>query len=278
MDDEVASTNVEVVLDKFDQHALFIKEKKLHQMAQEQIKDHFKFVKDKHYNQQEAEYLAKISQQIRAATIQPGFNFTETSSSIQQSENQLRQLMMQRQKENEVLLQLEKEAIASEIAAIEAEKKRRKLEEIQRQIKMEEERKRLEKEKLLKAFTGSYRNCHNCKCGGIRHEDMLIKIVYKNGVLSGVKKYNWSPYCGFKGGVYAGCVYVALLDVKLSGNSIQLTETSRYFLNKPRDELSEDDFKHNFTGTISSDGTLITGHWFDNKGNSDGNFDYFKFK
>lgn len=276
-DDEIASSNVEAVLNKFEQHFLFVREKNLHQTAQAQIQNHFNFIKDKQYSQQDSEYLSQITRQIRASAIPSGFSFAETSSNIQQSENQLQQIMLQRQKENEALIKLEREAMSSEIAAMEAEKKKRELEELQRQIKLEEERKRLEKEKLLKSFTGLYTNAHNCPCGGYLHENLCIKIEHKDGILTGEKTYKWSPNCGFKGCLYAGTIYTAELDVKLSGNSIQLTETTFGFISNPHN-LSPFDFKHNFEGTISSDGTLITGHWFDDTGNSDGYYDYFKFK
>ena len=275
IDDEVGNSNVEAILNRFEQHSLFVREKNLHRMAQEQIQNHFRVIKDN--SQQEPEFIARITQQIRASTIKHGFNFADSASIIQQSEIQLQQIMIQKQKENEALIQLERESIASEIAAMEAEKKRRELEELQRKIKLEEERKRLEKEKLLKAFTGLYRNAHNCPCGGYLHENLCIKIEFKNGILIGQKTYKWSPNCGFKGGLYAGTIYTSELDVKLSGYSINLTEISFGFISNPHN-LTPGDFKHNFEGTISLDGTLLTGHWFDDAGNSDGTFDYFKFK
>ena len=277
IDEEIRNSNVEAILNRFEQHSLFVREKNLHQMAQEQIQNHFRFINDKQYSQQEPEYLARITQQIRAATIKPGFSFAETESSIQQSESQLQILMLQKQKENEALIQLEREAIASEIAAMETEKKRRELE-LQRQIKMEEERRRIEKEKLLRSFVGFFSNAHNCPCGGYLHENLCIRLEYKNGLLIGQKTYKWSPNCGFKDGLYAGTIYTAELDVKLTGNSINLTEISFGFISNPHN-LTPAHFKHNFEGTISSDGTLITGgHWFDDAGNSDGYYDYFKFK
>ena len=95
IDKEIRNSNVEAILNRFEQHSLFVREKNLHQMAQEQIQNHFRFIKDKQYSsQQEPEYLARITQQIRAATIKPGFNFAETESSIQQSESQLQILML----------------------------------------------------------------------------------------------------------------------------------------------------------------------------------------
>ena len=275
IDDEIAKSNVEAVLNKFEQHSIFVREKNLHQMSEERIQNHFNFIKDKQYTQQDSEYLSQITRQIRASAIPSGFSFSEASSNIQQSEIQLQQLMIQKQKENEALIQLEREAIASEIAAMEAEKKRRELEELQVQIKLEEERKRLEKEKLLKSFTGLYTNAHNCPCGGYLHENLCIKIEFKNGILIGQKTYKWSPNCAFKGGLYAGTLYTAELDVKLNGNSINLTETSFGFIANPH-KLTPGAFKHHFEGTMS-DG-LITGHWFDDAGNSDGYYDYFKFK
>ena len=278
IDEEIANSNVEAVLNKFEQHSIFVREKNLHQMSEERIQNHFNFIKDKQYTQQDSEYLSQITRQIRASAIPSGFSFSEVSSNIQQSENQLQQLMLQKQKENEALIQLEREAIASEIAAIEAEKKRRELEKLQRQIRLEEERKRIEKEKLFKTFAGLWSNTHNCPCGGYLHENLCIKIEYKNGILIGQKTYKWSSNCGFKGGLYAGTIYTAELDVKLSGNSINLTEISFGFISNPHN-LTPAHFKHNFEGTISSDGTLITaGHWFDDAGNSDGYYDYFKFK
>lgn len=279
IDTEAAITNVDAVLHKFEQHSLFVREKNLHQMAQEQIQNHFKFIKDKQYSQHDSEYLSQITQRLRASTIPSGFSFAETTYNIQQSENQLQQLMLQKQKENEELIQLEKQAISSDIAAMEAEKKRRELEELQRQIKMEEERRRIEKEKLLKSFVGIFSNAHNCPCGGYLHENLCIRLEYKNGILIGQKTYKWSPNCGFKGGLYAGTIYTAELDVKVSGNSIKFTEASFGFISNPH-SLTPADFKHNFEGTISSssDGTLITGHWFDESGDSDGYYDYFKFK
>lgn len=278
IDDEIANSNVEAVLNKFEQHSIFVREKNLHQMSEERIQNHFNFIKDKQYTQQDSEYLSQITRQIRASAIPSGFSFSEASSNIQQSENQLEQLMLQKQKENEVLIQLEKESIASEIAAMVAENKRRELEELQGQIKMEEERRRKEREKLLNSFGGFFSNAHNCPCGGYLHENLCIRIEYKNGILIGQKTYKWSPNCGFKGGLYAGTIYTAELDVKLTGNSINLTEISFGFISNPHN-LTPAHFKHNFEGTISSDGTLITGgHWFDDAGNSDGYYDYFKFK
>lgn len=281
IDIEIASTNVESIRNKiteyFAQHSLFVREKNQHQTVQEQIQNQFKFIKGKRYSQQDSEYLAKITQQLRASTIPSSFNFAKISSSIQQSESQLQHLILQKQKENEELIKREKKAIASEIAAIEAEKKRRELEELQRQIKLEEERKNLEKEKFLKTFSGLWSNAHNCPCGGYLHENLCIKIEYKDGILMGQKTYKWSSNCGFKSGLYAGTIYTATLDVKLNDNSILLTESSFGFIANPHN-LNSSDFKHNFEGTISSDGTLITGHWFDDTGNSDGYYDYFKFK
>lgn len=278
IDDEIANSNVEAVLNKFEQHSIFVREKNLHQMSEERIQNHFNFIKDKQYTQQDSEYLSQITRQIRASAIPSGFSFSEASSNIQQSENQLEQLMLQKQKENEVLIQLEKESIASEIAAMIAENKRRELEELQGQIKMEEERRRKEREKLLNSFVGFFSNAHNCPCGGYLHENLCIRLEYKNGLLIGQKTYKWSPNCGFKGGLYAGTIYTAELDVKLTGNSINLTEISFGFISNPHN-LTPAHFKHNFEGTISSDGTLITGgHWFDDAGNSDGYYDYFKFK
>ncbi len=277
IDEEIAKSNVEAVLNKFEQHSIFVREKNLHQMSEERIQNHFNFIKDKQYTQQDSEYLSQITRQIRASAIPSGFSFSEASSNIQQSENQLEQLMLQKQKENEALIQLEREAIASEIAAKEAEKKRRELEELQRQIKMEEERRRKEREKLLNSFVGFFSNAHNCPCGGYLHENLCIRIEYKNGILIGQKTYKWSPNCFFQGGLYAGTIYTSELDVKLSGYSINLTEISFGFISNPHN-LTPADFKHNFEGTISSDGTLLTGHWFDDAGNSDGYYDYFKFK
>lgn len=274
IDVEVATTNLEAVFNKFEQHTLLVQEKNFHQMAQTQIQNHFKFIKDKQASQQESEYLARITQQIRAASIKPGYNFAEASYTIKESE---KQLMQQRQKENELLIQLEKQNIDSEIAAIEAEKKKRELEELQRQIRLEEERQRLEKEKLLKSFTGLYTNMHNCKCGGYLHENIKIKLEYNDGILKGQKKYQWSTDCGYMGGKYAGTVYIATLDVKLNDNSIQIRENSFGFIKNPNN-LSSNDFKHNFEGKIKADGTIITGHWFDDNGSDDGYYDYFKFK
>lgn len=277
IDDEIANSNVEAILNKFEQHSIFVREKNLHQMSEERIQNHFNFIKDKQYTQQDSEYLSQITRQIRASAIPSGFSFSEASSIIQQSENQLEQLMLQKQKENEALIQLEKESIASEIAAMEAENKRRELVKLQRQIRLEEERKRIEKEKLFKTFAGLWSNAHNCACGGYLHENLCIKIEYKDGILIGQKTYKWSSNCGFKDGLYAGTIYTAQLDIKLSGNSIQLTEISFGFISNPHN-VTPADFKHNFEGTIKENGSIITGHWFDDFGNSDGTYDYFKFK
>lgn len=269
IDDDIANSNVKAVLNKFEQHSIFVREKNLHQMSEERIQNHFHFIKDKQYTQQDSEYLSQITRQIRASAIPSGFNFSEASSVIQQSEKQLQQLMLQKQKENEALIKLEKQAISSEIAAMEAEKKRRELEELQRQVKMEEEHMRIEKEKLLKSFSGLYTNVHNCACGGYLHENLCIKIEYKDGILIGGQKiYKWSPNCGFKGGLYAGTIYTAELNVKLTGSSIQLTETSFGFISNPHN-LTPSAFKHHFEGTIKENG-IITGRWFDDVGNSDG--------
>ena len=129
----------------------------------------------------------------------------------------------------------------------------------------------------MKGFAGSYSNAHNCPCGGFLHEKILINLDYSNGKLSGTKTYKWNPECGFEGGRYAGTIYVATIDVKLAGNIINLTETEFGFIRNPN-HLTPSDFKHFFEGTVSADGTLIKGHWYDDNKNSDGYFDYFKFR
>lgn len=83
--------------------------------------------------------------------------------------------------------------------------------------------------------------------------------------------------CGFKDGLYAGTIYTATLKVELDGNRLHITETGFGFIQNPHN-LTPADFKHNFEGSISPDGTLLKGYWFDDSGNSDGYFDYFKFK
>lgn len=277
IDDEITSTNVEVILNKFEQHALFVREKKLHQINQEQFQNHYMRIKDQQYEQQEPDFLAKITKQVRVSTIKPNFNLGEIASNIQQSEKQLHQLILQKEKEMKMLINLEKQSIASEIAIMEEKKKRLEFEELQRKIKLEEERKKIETEKLLRSFSGLYSNAHNCPCGGYLHEKLNIKIEYKDGFLTGYKTYKWSPECGFKGGLYAGTIYTATLDIKINGNIIKLTEKSFGFIKNPHN-LMPSDFKHNFEGTISSDGTIINGHWYDDYGNSESKYTYFKFK
>lgn len=274
---EIQNPSLQTVYNKFEQHGLMLKEKKLHEKSQESITSHFNFINDRQFSDSEFEYLSKITQTLRASTIRQDVDFSKFSITIHERESQINELIEQRKKETRSLIRLQQEAVSSELAEIEAEKKRRELEELQRKIEIEQERKRQEKEKLLKSFAGAYSNSHNCPCGGYLHEKIVINIEYSNGILTGTKVYKWSPNCGFKDGLYAGTIYTATLKVELDGNSLHITETAFGFIQNPHN-LTPAAFKHSFEGSISPDGTLLKGHWFNDSGNSDGYFDYFKFK
>lgn len=274
---EIQNPILQTVYNKFEQHGLMLNEKKLHEKTQERITSHFNFINDRQFYNSEFEYLTKITQTLRTSTIKQNIDFSKFSIIIHEKESQINELMEQRNKEARLLIKLHQKAVSSELAAIEAEKKRRELEELQRKIEIAQERKRQEKEKVLRGFAGSYSNAHNCPCGGYLHEKIIINIEYSNGILSGTKVYKWSPNCGFKDGLYAGTIYTATLKVELDGNRLHITETGFGFIQNPHN-LTPADFKHNFEGSISPDGTLLKGYWFDDSGNSDGYFDYFKFK
>ena len=261
---QVASTNLVEVQRKIANHFEILEENNRRIAMLSRIKNTFNHLEDKACTISETEFIANATKQLREATIHQGFNFESAYKKLVESDEKICAL----NKEVQTLLQTNE----AQITKI--------LEEKERQIELEKERKRLEREKLLKGFSGTFSNARNCPCGGYLHFQILLTFEFRDEQLTGTMTFECKPDCGYEEGCYAGTKLAAILEPVLSSNCISFKTTSFYFIQPPYDPSHADfNFLRNFEGTfISHDGTLLRGRFFDDKGHSDGVFNYFKFK
>lgn len=258
-------TPIEQTYEEHDDNSDLINEmlqnRKITQNTSARIMSHCNTIKDKTFAEDESATFSKTIQS-KWSTYKNN-DFENASLYIQTIDSKIEKYYKQIEAETEKLLNLQKKAVESKLAEIEAEKQKRIIEEQKREMERIQQLKRIEEENRKKAFAGTYTNMHDCPCLGKFHEHRIINIQYSNGRYDATETYEWDANCGYLNGKYAGTVYTAQLKVDITGNQIYLTETSFGFLSgKNPNNLSPSDFKHFFEGIINSDGS-ITGHWFD---------------
>lgn len=279
--------------DKMNEHQILLAEKKFFEEREKRINETFGENPNaiKYPDPEETMFLQKAAEGIKKAALR------KEKEALQEIMEKKFPGLKSPEEEHEELLQLIKqreELFNQDIAAInerltieitEAQERRRKeLEELQRKIEeqrkrqeeIERERRRLELEAFNNRICGTYVSTHNCPCGGYNHEDFQISFSKDtSGNISGKAIRRWSTDCGFADGIYAGTTYVSCFNCNFDGNIISLTDSQSYFLSNPNN-LTDENFIHNFSGTLNSDGTVIHGYWFSND-HANSYFDYRKY-